>query len=204
MGEGVEERFEVRHDGLDRQVGDRCRVGAQGFDLDVESGVGGGVHGEALGFVAALPVLPRARGDPEAVDQHDGVGGGGHDRPLMVGRRLRQSAPSPAATRLGCDIITTFDERISVVVTKRRSRNGDRPTHGPRLITPPRRCDASRPPPAARSSGTRTFRRRVVVPAIPDAAGRHIPRGEGYPLRYSAYYILCRRRPRLRVVIGTG
>ena len=58
------------------QVGNRGGIGAQRLDLDLEAGVGRGVHGEALGLVVGLPVLPRAGCHPEAVDEDDRVGGG--------------------------------------------------------------------------------------------------------------------------------
>ena len=64
-------------DGLDDVgLGDRRRVGAQRLDLDLEAGVGGGEHGQALGLVVGHPVLPAAGGDPQAVDQDNGVGAG--------------------------------------------------------------------------------------------------------------------------------
>jgi hypothetical protein len=53
---------------------DRCRVCAERLDLDLEPWVRGRQHRVALGLVVALPVLPAARRDPEAVDQNDRVG----------------------------------------------------------------------------------------------------------------------------------
>src|SRR3712207_6748249 len=48
---------------------------AQGLDADLETRVSGCQHPVALGLVALDPPLPAERGYPEAVDQHDRVGG---------------------------------------------------------------------------------------------------------------------------------
>ena len=69
-------------------LGDGRRVGAQRLDLDLEAGVGGGEHGHPPGLVVGHPVLPAAGGDPQAVDQDNGVGAESvvHDGvPLLVG-----------------------------------------------------------------------------------------------------------------------
>jgi hypothetical protein len=59
------------------QVLDRRRVLPQRLDLDLEAGVGRGDDAVALALEAGDPVLPAARGDPEAVDEDDrGVRGG--------------------------------------------------------------------------------------------------------------------------------
>src|SRR5918997_6763574 len=68
--------FEVLDDGGDGQGHDGGGVLAQGLDLYLQAGVRGCEHAEALALVALDPPLPAARGHPEAVDQHDGVGGG--------------------------------------------------------------------------------------------------------------------------------
>ena len=77
-------------DGLGHGQGrDGVGVLPQRLDLDLEAGVGGGQHAEALGLVVRDPVLPAARGHPEAVDEDDRVGrrqGIGHGATFSLSR----------------------------------------------------------------------------------------------------------------------
>ena len=54
-------------------IGDGIRV--ESLDLDLEPRIGGRDHAVALALVVRDPVLPAPGGDPEAVNQDDGVGG---------------------------------------------------------------------------------------------------------------------------------
>lgn len=73
----ADHRLEVVDDGRHGQFQDRCRVGVQRLDLDLEPRIPGRQHPEPASLVVRDPVLPAARCDPEPVDQNDGVG---HDR----------------------------------------------------------------------------------------------------------------------------
>jgi hypothetical protein len=55
---------------------DRRGVLAQSLNLDLKARVSRGKHAVAAALVALDPLLPAARGHPEAVDQDDGVGKG--------------------------------------------------------------------------------------------------------------------------------
>jgi hypothetical protein len=68
----------VVDDRVDLEAGDRRRVGVEGLDLTLHARPGGRDHLEALLALAVDPALPAARRHPEAVDEHDRVGPGGH------------------------------------------------------------------------------------------------------------------------------
>src|ERR671920_1899332 len=67
--------FEMLDYGGNGQGLDRGWVLAQGLDLYLQARVCGGENAIALALVALDPPLPAAGGHPEAVHQHDGVGG---------------------------------------------------------------------------------------------------------------------------------
>jgi hypothetical protein len=68
--------LQVLDDGGNRQRLDRGGILAQRLYLDFQTGVGWGEHAVAAALVALDPLLPAARGHPEAVDQDDGVRSG--------------------------------------------------------------------------------------------------------------------------------
>jgi hypothetical protein len=90
--------------GGEGQRPDRGGVLAQRLDPALEAWVGRGQHTVALVLVALDPLLPAERGHPEAVDQHDGVGGGGL-RCAVVGHgdllTSPFSSPSPVCLMRG-------------------------------------------------------------------------------------------------------
>ena len=93
--DGLEVLDDLRH----RHRLDRGRVGVERLDLDLEAGIGGGEDLEALGLVVGDPVLPAARRDPEAVDEHDRVGRGGcvgHAGPFR-GSGLTETSSMPSS-----------------------------------------------------------------------------------------------------------
>ena len=109
---------------------DRCRVGVERLDLDLEARVGGGDDRGALRFVVGDPVLPAAGRDPESVDQDDGVDGrrvGVHaclpscrvGHRAMVGRAVGGSHPehrvSPKRRPAGRHAATDQDRGMKLV-----------------------------------------------------------------------------------------
>src|SRR5215213_5146178 len=63
-------------DRRDSQSLNRGGILVERFDLDLKAWVGRGEHAVTTALVALDPLLPASGGDPQTVDQHDGVRGG--------------------------------------------------------------------------------------------------------------------------------
>jgi hypothetical protein len=68
--------LEVLDDRRDSQSLNRGGILVERFDLDLKAWVGGGEHTVTTALVALDPPLPASGGDPQTVDQHDGVRSG--------------------------------------------------------------------------------------------------------------------------------
>ena len=109
-------------------LGDHRRVGVQRLDLDLETRIRGREDLEAALLVVGDPVLPAARGHPEAVDEDDGVGKGGVV--LMAGT---SSSSTPAAARIRRDAQSSSRRAPNSTSTRarRRPQSADARRFGP-------------------------------------------------------------------------
>ena len=109
--EAPDHPFQTLHDLRDGDLLDRGRVGVQRLDLDLEAWVRRRQHGETLRLVVGDPLLPASRGDPEAVDQDDGVGRVTHDRDP----RVRKPTVSAVRFRRSPDVASPFGRRSNAL-----------------------------------------------------------------------------------------